>query len=478
MTAASSAGSAAREERISFYVIGAFGSVGLPLAGMLVIFGVYLPRYFVALGMPFATVGAAIAIVRLLDVGFDPLIGYFMDRTQTAIGRYKPWFLAATPVLMIGIYMLLMPHGRIGMPYVVFWLLVTYAGFSGLYLGSAAWGAVLAASYHERSRLYGWTQGLAVLGTVVLLLLPLFTRGTVVPGKVASMPVIGWILIGSLPVTIAICLAVVPERPKRFTEKVRFRLADYRTALFRPSMVRIVLASLALSLGPATTGPIYIYFFKDAKGFSVAETGFLLLFYIGAGIVGAPFWGRMARRFGKHHTIQAASLAYAICQTTLMILPRVWPHHTVVDALPTAAAMFAVGFSASAFLLLVRAMVADVVDEVRLECNRDLTSQLYAVVTTIDKIGVAVSVSIIFPILQMVGYDGRENAVNSPSAIFGLEMCYLFAPVIFVLVGGATFFGYRLNSARHAEIRLALEERDSGAALETISGPLPEAAQP
>jgi len=478
MISESAGAAAAREDRIPFYVIGAFGSIGLPLAALLILFGIYLPRFFVALGIPFAAVGAAVAIVRLMDVTVDPLIGFFMDRTRTAFGRFKPWLLACAPVLMIGVYMLTTASAGVGLVYLVFWLLVTFAGYSVLALGTAAWGAVLAPSYHERSRLYGWAQGIAVTGSVLLLLLPVFTRGAVVPGRLESMPVIGWIMAIAIPVTVAICLLAVPERSTLSSERPKFRLADYRTALFRPSMARIAIADLALTLGPATTAPIYVYFFKDVKGFSVAETGFLLVFYIAAGIVGAPFWGRVARRFGKHGTMQTASVAYAICQSTLMILPRVWPHHTPADALPTAAAMFAVGFCASAFLLLTRAMVADVVDEVRLECGRNLTSQLYAVVTTIEKIAGALSVSIIFPILQMVGYDGRENAVNTPRAIFGLEMCYLFAPIMLVLIGGATYIGYGLNSKRHADIRLALEERDSAAALETIAGPLPESGEP
>ncbi len=123
--------------------------------------------------------------------------------------------------------------------------------------------------------------------------------------------------------------------------------------------------------------------------------------------------------------------------------------------------MFAVGFCASAFLLLIRAMVADVVDEVRLERGQDLTSLLFSMVTTTTKIGTVITVVIVFPILQMVGYNGKEGAVNTPQAIFGLEMCYLFAPIVLVFVGGAMFFGYRLDARRHGEIRAALEAREA-----------------
>ncbi len=133
--------------------------------------------------------------------------------------------------------------------------------------------------------------------------------------------------------------------------------------------------------------------------------------------------------------------------------------------------MFAVGFCASAFLLLVRAMIADVADEVRLEQKQDLTSLLFSMVTTTSKIGGSITVAIVFPVLAFVHYNGAEGAVNTPSAIFGLEMCYLFAPVILVWFGGAMFFGYKLDSRRHAEIREALANGDALAAEESLVGP-------
>ena len=67
--------------------------------------------------------------------------------------------------------------------------------------------------------------------------------------------------------------------------------AEPRRAIARPSMWRLMLADLLLTLGPGTTGPLYVYYFHDAKGFNIAEVGYLLIFYIGAGLFGAPFWG-------------------------------------------------------------------------------------------------------------------------------------------------------------------------------------------
>jgi Na+/melibiose symporter-like transporter len=453
----------ASAKRIPLPTIFAFGTVGLPLAGIALMYGVYLPRYFVGLGVSFIAVGAAISAVRFFDMGVDPLIALAMDRTKTPIGRYRPWLVLGAPFVLLGIYKLLMPVGRVDAPYMVLWLVVTYVGMSMLNLGLAAWGAVLAKDYNERSRVYGLTQAMAVLGAVCLLALPLYTHGRIVAGQAASMPTIAVILMITLPVAILICTVFTPERLAAAPPRQRFALADYWQAVSRPSMRRVIVADLMLTLGPGTTGPLYVFFFHDAKGFSVADVGLLLIFYIGSGLLGAPFWARVARRFGKHRTVQIACLCYAVSQGTLMALPRVYAPYTLLGAAPTVLGMFAVGFVASAFLLLVRAMVADVVDEVKLEKGRDLTSLLFSMVTTVEKIGGTITVLAVYPVLQMAGYDGREAAVNTPHAILVLEMCYLVAPIVLVFAGGASLIGYRLDSQRHSEIRAALEEREEAA---------------
>ena len=175
--------------------------------------------------------------------------------------------------------------------------------------------------------------------------------------------------------------------------------------------------------------------------------------------------------------MQIACVCYSITQAILMALPRVWPHYTLGQSIPTIVGMFSVGFCASAFLLLVRSMIADVADEVKLEVKQDLTSLLFSMVTTTTKVGASITVLIVFPILAAVGYNGAEGAVNTKGAIFGLEMCYLFAPIILVWFGGAMFFGYKLDSKRHAEIRAGLAALDVAAAEESLVGPTGEAPE-
>lgn len=452
---AAQAGTAAKGGRLPTPVILSFASAALPVAALALAMGVYLPRFYAGhIGLSLVAVGLTFTIVRLIDIVFDPLLGAVMDRTRTPIGRYRPWMIVGAPVLMGSIYMLFNPPADADRGYLILWLLALYVGISIMTLAHAAWAAALAAGYHDRSRVYGWMHAVGVVGAVGLLFLPKFTGGAVDPGRGQSMGAVGWVLIAAVPVTMLLMLGFSPEKVSVDSTREAFGPKDYWDMIARPTMRRLILADLALALGPGTTTAIYIFFFHDAKGFPIAVTSLLLVPYIGAGILGAPIWARIAQKFGKHRTLMGATVCYAVAQSILMAIPKGL-------LVPTAVGMFCVGFVASAFILLIRAMVADVADEVRLEQGKERLGLLYAMVTSTQKVGAAISVGIIFPVLAAVGYNAAENAVNTPEAIRGLEMCYLFAPIVFVLVGGACFFGYSLDAERHAEIRKALDIRDA-----------------
>jgi len=67
-------------------------------------------------------------------------------------------------VLIIASVAIYFPPAGAGSVYLICWLLVLYAGYSMLTLSQAGWGAALVAEYHQRSRVYGWIQAVAVVG--------------------------------------------------------------------------------------------------------------------------------------------------------------------------------------------------------------------------------------------------------------------------------------------------------------------------
>ena len=459
---------AARSGRMPLPRLLAFSLGSIPAYMMISMLSVYLPPFYAGkMGVTLTTIGVTIGLLRLADLGLDVGLGWLMDKTRTPMGRYRPWFLAGLPVLWVAIYKVFNPPADVGTTYLFGWYILLYVAYSMLVLGHSAWAATISGNYHERSRMFGWMLGIGVAGSVVLNGLPFLTQGRIKPADPASIPTIGWIMIVISTICVFGALLAAPERREPVAAKARTTLKDYFAVITNPSMFRLVAADLFLILGPGASAPIYLFFFHEAKGFAPGDVSLLLIPYTAAGILGAPLWARLARKLGKHRTVQLAGLGYAVTQTILMLVPAglFWA---------TAVSMFTVGFCLAAFIVLIRAMVADVADELRLTTGQERSGVLYALVTLTQKLGSSLSVTIIYPILDAVGYVAKPGYHNTPAAIRGLEMCYLFAPIVLVVVGSACLIGYRLDAKRQGEIRSALEEiesRNYAASLEGLGEP-------
>jgi Na+/melibiose symporter-like transporter len=439
----------------------AFASLSLPVAIVALMMFTYLPRFYANHeGLALSSVAAVFLIVRLIDIPFDLVVGLLIDRTRLPFGRYKSWMLIAIPLVMGSCWGLFMPPARAGVGYLAFWLAVSNAGLSIFVLSYASWTSSLAPHYAERARLFGLVQGLGTLGSIGVLLLPLFTHGRITAGASSSMATIGWICIFFLPVSALLAAFFTPDRPEPGRPEAqavprRMNLREIPSVIARPTAMRLIAGDFCLFLALSLTAPIQIFFLKDTKGFSIPEISVLMIFFVASGALGSPAWGRAGARIGKHKAIQIAGLLYALCHLTLVFLP-VGPGHGPLQMAPTAMALFAVGFCGSAFGILVRAMVGDVADEVLLELGADRTGLLYSMVSTTTKVGGALGV-ITFPLLAAFGYSASEKVVNTPAAIFDLRLIYCVLPLIFLLLGGLAFWGYALDAKRHAQIRHALE---------------------
>ena len=146
------------QPRRSNAVLAAFSGPCLPLAAFGVALPVTLPEYYAThVGLSIGVVGVVFMAVRLIDIAFDPLVGWGMDRTRTRFGRYRPWMAASTPILMLAalmVFVLVRPGA--GPVYLFAWLLVLYVGFSIGTLAQLGWASVLAPEYDQRSRVYAW----------------------------------------------------------------------------------------------------------------------------------------------------------------------------------------------------------------------------------------------------------------------------------------------------------------------------------
>jgi len=431
----------------------AFAAISLPLSALSLSVGVQLPPYFASqLGVSLAVVGGAFGIVRLLDIWLDPIIGLGMDRTRSRFGRYRVWMMAGAPLLIVAVYMLYNAPKGAPQVYLIVWLLAMYLGLSIMSLSHSAWAAVLAKSYEQRSRIFGVLTAVGVIGSLSALAIPIL-MGSGTHKALNPIQAVGWFVIAMIPISLLVTLVRTPETINR-DEGEHFRLADYAKLFSRGNVIRILAADLLVTLGPGWMAALYMFFFTNSRGFTQTGASLLLMVYIVAGFVGAPLTAALANRISKHRALILTTTLYSLGLIALLFLPK--GNFTYFVPAMAIEGAFAAGFG-----VMTRAITADIGDELRLEGGREQIGLLYALTGATSKLAGAFSIFLTFNVLALVGYDAKVGAQNTPQQILGLELAYIVGPIVFVMLAGACFIGYKLDATRHAEIRRQLDERDS-----------------
>ena len=248
---------------------------------LLIVITYYLPRHYVSLGIDglgvgsrtaFLAVAGAISLTRVIDVFFDPLVALAMDRTKTWFGRYRVWTVAGVPLVVFGLWKLLMPPEHVTSGYLILYSGgYTYAGTSMTTLGMAAWLSLLSRTYHDRSRVFAVQYIMTVIGVIAVVMLPLVTHGRIAAGVKSSMPTLGLLLAVAFPIGLLVTL-FTPEKTSGEGARPTYRLGDYVKALGRPAMARLIFADLLLALGVCAEAPLYVYFWHDVKGTTPSRT--------------------------------------------------------------------------------------------------------------------------------------------------------------------------------------------------------------
>lgn len=430
----------------------AFAAAALPIGALQLALTVQLPRYFAShMGLSLAVVGAAFALVRAIDIPLDPLLGLAMDRTRSRFGRYRLWAIGGPPVMMAALYVLMHPPGAVGEAFLIAVLLVMYLGYSAMYLAQLAWATSLAPTYQERSRIFAAIIWLSVLGSVAVLLVPVVMNGLGYSDAQGVEAMI-WFVIIAAPLTTLMMVARTPERIAP-DHTAHFALRDYARLATQPNVVRLIASDFFIQLGPGWMAALYLFYFTTKRGFDAGQANLLLLVYVAAGFVGAPAVAWLAARLNKHRALIVCTTSYSLC---LMGVPFL-PYGNLPAAIPL---MLVAGAGFAGFLVSLRALTADIADEIRLETGREWTGLIFALTNATTKLATAMAIFLTFGVLSEVGFDPKVGAVNTAYALRGLEIAFLAGPIVFVMIGGLCFVGYKLDHVRHAEIRRELEARD------------------
>ena len=431
--------------------IAAFVSPGISLSALGLPLLVYLPPFYAEeMGLGLSLVGTIFMITRFWDVFTDPILGVLSDRVTTPLGRRRHWIILSVPILMICIYKVFIPEAQITGNYLLFWMLLLYIGWTLLTISHMSWGAELSSDYYERSRVQGWREFALVFGMLAVLIIPTVLEQTGNNDSGTKVATMGLFTIVLLPITVAIAVTNVQERPVAPSCQLGF-FKSTSLLLKNKLLIRLLVADLMMGLAPGITASIHIFFITYVMQMGEWSSLMLLIYFV-ASFCGIPLWIRLSYKLEKHRTFGVAKIYGCI---TLVSLLLVQPGNLWLYALVN----ILLGIESGSGSFLLRSIMADVTDHDNLESGTQRTGLYYSLLTMTNKIGSALAVGIVYPILDWIGFvPGGENTAGTIEA---LKYIFICVPILFSLLAIFLIWNFPLDSTQQKELRRLLAERDS-----------------
>ncbi|MGV8997852.1 MAG: MFS transporter [Parvibaculaceae bacterium] len=445
-----SSGQAGRAAPLSRWSLFAYSLPAVPIAAMGLPLVVHLPPFYAKnLGLGFTVVGMIFMFARFWDVLTDPMLGVFSDRFETRWGRRRHWIVLSVPIMMVSVYMIMMPQGAVSPAYLVGWLFVMYVGWTLLTISHLSWGAELTPDYHERSHVQGWRELLLLIGVVVVMALPVILGigegETAAAERVSAM---GWFVLLLMPITVAIAVLSVGERPAPRPEHVGFRQAIKVVIENRPLRF-VLLADLISGVSGGIVASLFLFLAEDALQLGKFSNILLLCYFI-SGMVFIPLVLWISRRFGKHQTAAGSAMLNAVTIPLILFVP-VGDHIFALGCW----VLFGINMAAGPFLF--RSIMADVADHDSVRSKQTRTGLFFSMLTSTNKVGGALAIGLSYTLLDVVGFSAGGQ--NTEAAIDGLRMVYVWPATIISFIVAIILWKFPLGETEQRANRAILDQR-------------------
>ena len=395
--------------------------------------------------------GLIFGISRIWDGISDPLAGYFSDRTNTRIGRRRPWLLASlVPIVVVFLMMWSPPQMLTGTALVV-WMAVSVSGFYTAMtifgVPHASLGAELSMSYDDRNRVFGWRHICFMSGSFVAIGGMRLLIASDTPRVTANHLA----LVASL-VTVAVmlfCVVRVRERPEHLGRGAQNPFLAFRDVLKNPHARLLLIVALIEHLGSANITILTPYAAHYIIG-TPQLTPFFVLCYMVAAVSTALFWVRLAKRYDKKRLWMFSMVLTGVAFGGMFF----WGEG---DWIPIALLATLGGVGGGCGPVIAPSIQSDIIDYDEYMTGQRKEGAYFAAFSFAFKGSAGLTLMFTGFVLQFSGFE--PNVEQTETAKLAIRSLFALFPMVSLWCGALLLSRFALNREEHAEVRAALDAR-------------------
>ncbi len=416
--------------------------------------GSFLPAFYSdTLGLTASTLAWLLLATKIIDAFTDPIMGAVADRTQTRMGKFRPYLLWGSIPMGISV-VLAFTAPDFSYDGKVIWAFVTYTlmmvCYTVLSTPYSSLSGVMTAQVQERNLLISIRFIFAFSAS--------FLIGKFTPDLInymgSSDPKTGWQLsvgLYAIFATIAFCITFLAtkERVTPPPQQASSPKQDLKDLLHnRAWVVLFVLALIIMITITLRQGSAYYYitYFAKRPDLWGWYTGSQLL-ALGVGCFMTPF---LTKYFEKKKILIALMAIVATLSVAFYFVP---PQAIELMFLFNILISLALGPKSP----LTWSMYADAADYTEWKFGRRATAMTFSAATFSQKLGSAGGTSAMFAILAFFGY--QANVAQSSASQDGILLLQTVTPGVFALIAVIVCLFYNLDNKTLKVIQDSQKER-------------------
>jgi lactose/raffinose/galactose permease len=415
-----------------------------------------------------AMITTLIAVIRIAEIFFDPIIGNIVDNTNTKMGKFKPWLIGAgiaSAILLVILFTGIFGLSRINMTAFTISFAITFIAFDIFYSfrDVSYWGMVPALTEDSRERsIYTAAANFTGFGQniVTMIIVPVVTYFTFVFTGKSNEGQPGWtvfaIIIAIAAIIFSLTVAFGTHEKQNAVRQVTKKKTSLKELVYalahNDQMLWTALPYLVYGFGNAATAGLMFYLFKYVVGRPD-------LFWITgaiptvAGFFTSPLFP-VINKWVTRKMIYAVSMCSMILAYILLIVST--------DSLPMVITAMVLYYVPQGFIFMtVILTLTDTIEYGQLKNGTRNEAVTLAIRPMLDKLSSAISTEIIGLVAVAAGMTGTATAASITAG--GVTLFKLVAfwagLLLHVLALFIYVFKVKISEKRHAEIVTELQNK-------------------